>query len=102
MFLLNSASADVLIIADPEASVQEQALALVRNLVDGTLNSIDYVIGEDGALLQAIGKQLRSTSKAEVLIQVSIFPRISVGLRNTNMIRTRLVHRFLVNNLLVT
>lgn len=55
---------------DPEASVQEQALALVRNLVDGNLNSIEYVFVEDGLLLNAIGKQLRSSSKAEVLIQV--------------------------------
>ncbi|KAL3828189.1 hypothetical protein ACJIZ3_016991 [Penstemon smallii] len=57
------------LISDPEASVQEQALALVRNLVDGTLNSIDYVFGENGLLLHAIGKQLWSTSKVEVLIQ---------------------------------
>ncbi|KAL3850122.1 hypothetical protein ACJIZ3_012004 [Penstemon smallii] len=57
------------LICDPEASVQEQALALVRNLVDGTLNSIEYLFAEDGLLLHAIGRQLRSTSKAEVLIQ---------------------------------
>ncbi|KAI3461100.1 hypothetical protein Pfo_017763 [Paulownia fortunei] len=57
------------LISDPEASVQEQALALVRNLVDGTLNSIEYVFGDDGLVLQSIGRQLRNTSKAEVLIQ---------------------------------
>ncbi|KAL7113444.1 hypothetical protein ACP275_04G060800 [Erythranthe tilingii] len=59
----------VSLISDPEASVQEQALSLTRNLVDGTLNSVNYVIGEDGDLVHAIGKQLRSTSKVEVLIQ---------------------------------
>ncbi|KAK6119777.1 hypothetical protein DH2020_046481 [Rehmannia glutinosa] len=60
----------VSLINDPEASVQEQALGLIRNLVDGTLNSIDCVFGEDGELLHAIGRQLRrSTSKVEVQIQ---------------------------------
>ncbi|KAK6138332.1 hypothetical protein DH2020_027916 [Rehmannia glutinosa] len=57
------------LLSDPEAPVQEQAFALVRNLVDGTLNSIDYVFGDDGLLLHAIGRQLRNTSKAEVLVQ---------------------------------
>lgn len=55
---------------DPEASVQEQALAFIRNLVDGTPNSIDYVFGEDALLLHSIGRQLRNNLKAEVLVQV--------------------------------
>ncbi|KAK6164136.1 hypothetical protein DH2020_001000 [Rehmannia glutinosa] len=60
----------VSLINDPEASVQEQALGLIRNLVDGTLNSIDCVFGEDGELLHAIGRKMRrSTSKVEVQIQ---------------------------------
>lgn len=58
--------------ADPEPSVQEQALALVRNLVDGCINSVEYVFAEDGILLDAIGRQLRSASKAEIGIQVRI------------------------------
>lgn len=57
------------LIGDTDAFVQEQALALVRNLVDGTVNSVEYVFGDDALLLQAIGRQLRNTSKAEVLIQ---------------------------------
>ncbi|KAL1542721.1 armadillo repeat-containing protein 8-like [Salvia divinorum] len=57
------------LISDPEASVQEQVLALVRNLVDGTANSIDYVFGEDALLLHSIGRQLRNNVKAEVLVQ---------------------------------
>ncbi|KZV33379.1 armadillo repeat-containing protein 8 [Dorcoceras hygrometricum] len=32
--------------SDPEAAVQEQALVLIRNLISGTLNSIEYVFGE--------------------------------------------------------
>jgi hypothetical protein len=58
--------------ADPEPSVQEQALALVRNLVDGCINSVEYVFAEDGILLDAIGRQLQSASKAEIGIQVRI------------------------------
>lgn len=57
------------LISDPEASVQEQVLAFVRNLIDGTANSIDYVFGEDALLLHSIGRQLRNTVKAEVLVQ---------------------------------
>ncbi|KZV40042.1 armadillo repeat-containing protein 8, partial [Dorcoceras hygrometricum] len=34
------------LISDPEAAVQEQALALSCNLISGTLNSIEYVVGE--------------------------------------------------------
>ncbi|KAL3620395.1 hypothetical protein CASFOL_035307 [Castilleja foliolosa] len=57
------------LVTDPEALVQEQALALVRNLVDGTLNSIEYVFGENGLLLHAIGRHLQKSSEAEVLVQ---------------------------------
>lgn len=59
--------------ADPEPFVQEQALALVRNLVDGCINSVEYVFAEDSIILDAIGRQLRSASKTEIGIQVRIF-----------------------------
>lgn len=71
---LYSQSATVLVKADPETSVQEQALALVRNLVDGPSDSVKYVFDEAGLLLDAIGKKLHSTVKIEVLIQVRSFP----------------------------
>ncbi|XP_019155555.1 PREDICTED: armadillo repeat-containing protein 8 [Ipomoea nil] len=57
------------LICDSEASVQEQALALVRNLVDGPIDCIDYVFVEDALLLHAVGRQLQSALKTEVLIQ---------------------------------
>ncbi|XP_073063678.1 uncharacterized protein [Primulina eburnea] len=57
------------LISDPEAAVQEQGWALIRNLIAGTLNSIEYVFGEDGLLLHAIGRQLQSSYVFEVLIQ---------------------------------
>ena len=50
--------------------MQEQALALVRNLADGCINSIEFVFAEDGLILGAIGRQLQSASKAEIRIQV--------------------------------
>lgn len=56
-------------ISDPEAAVQEQGLALIRNLIGGTLNSIEYVFVEDSLLLHAIGRQLQSSYAIEVLIQ---------------------------------
>ncbi|CAA2992244.1 armadillo repeat-containing 8 [Olea europaea subsp. europaea] len=80
MFLVNSMCKEeillelspsmlISLICDPETSVQEQALALVRNLVDGPMDSVEYVFAEEGLLLNAIGRQLQSASKVEVLIQ---------------------------------
>ncbi|CAH9050627.1 unnamed protein product [Cuscuta europaea] len=59
----------ICLICDPETCVQEQALALVRNLVSGTIDCIDYVFSEDSLLLHAVGRQLQSASKPEILIQ---------------------------------
>lgn len=59
--------------ADPEPIVQEQALALVRNLVDGCISSVEYMFAEDGIIFDAVGRQLRSASKAEIGIQVRSF-----------------------------
>ncbi|KAA8549752.1 hypothetical protein F0562_001230 [Nyssa sinensis] len=69
IFLELTASTLTSIICDPEPSVQEQALALVRNLVDGCIDTVEYVLAEDGLILHAVGRQLQSASKAEVLIQ---------------------------------
>lgn len=52
--------------------MREQALALVRNLVDGCIKSIEFVFAEDCLILEAIGRQLQSASKAEIGIQVWI------------------------------
>ncbi|GAV59756.1 Arm domain-containing protein [Cephalotus follicularis] len=64
-----SASLLTRLICDPEPSVQEQALAFVRNLVDGCIDFIDYVFAEDGIILNAVGRQLQSALKAEIAIQ---------------------------------
>ncbi|KAJ0771683.1 putative armadillo-type containing protein ARMC8/Vid28 [Helianthus annuus] len=57
------------LVSDPSACVQEHALGLICNLVNGSLDSIDYVFTEDALLLNAVGRQLRNASKPEVLIQ---------------------------------
>lgn len=57
------------LISDPEASVQEQALALLRNLVDGSIECIEYIFTDDGLLLHDVVRQLESASKTEVLLQ---------------------------------
>jgi armadillo repeat-containing protein 8 len=57
--------------ADSEHFVQEQTLALVRNLVDGHVDSTNYVIGEDGMILDAISRQLNNASALGVCIQVA-------------------------------
>ncbi|XP_060216021.1 uncharacterized protein LOC132643578 isoform X2 [Lycium barbarum] len=68
------------LICDPEACVQEQALAMVRNLVDGPLDSIQHVFTEDALLLHAVGQQLQSATKAEVFIQgMYVFTNVASG-----------------------
>lgn len=37
------------------------------------MNSVEYVFAEDGIILDAVGRQLRSASKTEIGIQVGIF-----------------------------
>ncbi|KAH9789814.1 armadillo repeat-containing protein 8 [Citrus sinensis] len=69
IFMELTASLLASLICDPEPSVQEQALALVRNLVDGRINSVEYIFAEDGIILDAVGRQLRIASKAEIEIQ---------------------------------
>ncbi|KAI3937820.1 hypothetical protein MKW92_039097 [Papaver armeniacum] len=57
------------LICDPEPSIQEQALALVRNLVDGCVDSIEHVFSEDGLIINSVGRQVWTASKAEVCVQ---------------------------------
>ncbi|KAE8691692.1 F11M15.21 protein isoform 3 [Hibiscus syriacus] len=57
------------LICDPEPSVQEQALGLIRNLVDGCISLIEFVFAEDGIILGAIVRQLQCSSKSEIGIQ---------------------------------
>lgn len=59
--------------ADPEASVQEQALSLLCNLVDGSVECIEYIFADDGLLLHDVVRQLQSASKTEVLLQVKVY-----------------------------
>uniref|UniRef100_A0A1D1YR12 Armadillo repeat-containing protein 8 n=1 Tax=Anthurium amnicola TaxID=1678845 RepID=A0A1D1YR12_9ARAE len=57
------------LICDSEPRVQEQALALVRNLVDGCVDSVERIFVEDGMILNAVVRQVRLTSVPEVCIQ---------------------------------
>ncbi|XP_019091304.1 PREDICTED: armadillo repeat-containing protein 8 isoform X2 [Camelina sativa] len=57
------------LISDPEPPVQEQALALLRNLVDGCISSIEFVFDEDGLILDTVGRQLRKGPQAHMAIQ---------------------------------
>ncbi|KAL9859721.1 putative armadillo-type containing protein ARMC8/Vid28 [Arabidopsis thaliana] len=57
------------LISDPEPPVQEQALALLRNLVDGCISSIEFVFDEDGLILDTVGRQLRKAPQAQMAIQ---------------------------------
>ncbi|KQJ87581.1 armadillo repeat-containing protein 8 isoform X1 [Brachypodium distachyon] len=80
MFLLNPKDKDFILkeltvstlsslICDSEHFVQEQTLALVQNLLDGHVDSVNYVIAEDGMVLNAISRQLNSASAPGVCVQ---------------------------------
>ncbi|XP_048570526.1 armadillo repeat-containing protein 8 [Triticum urartu] len=80
MFLMNPKDKDLILkeltvstlsslICDSEHSVQEQTLALVQNLLDGYVDSVNYVTGEDGMVINAISRQLNSASATGVCIQ---------------------------------
>ncbi|KAF0924749.1 hypothetical protein E2562_014550 [Oryza meyeriana var. granulata] len=80
MFLLNPKDKDFILkeltlstlsslICDSEHFVQEQTMALVHNLVDGYVDAVNYVIGEDGMILNAISRQLNSAPASGVCIQ---------------------------------
>ncbi|XP_023751498.1 uncharacterized protein LOC111899856 [Lactuca sativa] len=56
------------LISDSNACVQEQALGLVCNLVNGPVDSIMYLFTE-GLLLNTVGRELRRASKPQVLVQ---------------------------------
>ena len=47
-------------------------MALVRNLLDGCEDSIEYVFAEDGIVLNTIGRQLQNISTDEIGVQVSL------------------------------
>ncbi|GJN25716.1 hypothetical protein PR202_gb13580 [Eleusine coracana subsp. coracana] len=68
------------LICDSEHFVQEQTLALVHNLVDGYLDSTNYVIGEDGMVIDAISRQLNNASAPGVCIQgMFVLANIAAG-----------------------
>ncbi|XP_074321281.1 uncharacterized protein LOC141657833 [Silene latifolia] len=68
------------LICDPESCVQVQALSFVRNLVDGCIECIEHVFMEDGIILHAVVRQLRSSSKSEVYIQgMYILANVATG-----------------------
>lgn len=57
------------LIHDPEEVVQEQALAFVRNLVYGSVESVQQIFVEDGIILRAVVQQLRVATGPEVCTQ---------------------------------
>eukprot|EP01018_Ginkgo_biloba_P005357 Gb_11611 [translate_table: standard] len=57
------------LIHDTEEVVQEQALAFVRNLVYGSVESVQQVFVEDGRILSAVVRQLHISTGPEVCTQ---------------------------------
>ncbi|XP_057745839.1 uncharacterized protein LOC130964055 [Arachis stenosperma] len=80
IFVELTASAIASLICDPEPSVQEQTMGLVRNFVHGCIYSVEYAFAEDGIILDAILRQLQKSSKVEIGIQgMYVFVNIASG-----------------------
>ncbi|KGN66489.1 uncharacterized protein LOC101213344 [Cucumis sativus] len=69
IFMELTASLLASLVCDPEPSIQEHAMALVRNLIDGCEDSIEYVFAEDAIVLNTIGQQLQNISTDEIGVQ---------------------------------
>lgn len=57
------------LISDPELPIQEQAMALISNFIDGSLENIEFVITEDSNIIAAAVRRLHSASSPEVCTQ---------------------------------
>ncbi|XP_050915505.1 uncharacterized protein C26H5.04-like [Lathyrus oleraceus] len=68
IFMELTASSVASLICDPEPSVQHQALALVRNFVDGCMDCVEFAFAENGIILDAVGRQLKKSSRVEIII----------------------------------
>lgn len=69
IFMELTVSSVASLICDSEPSVQEQALGLVCNFVDGCMDCVEFAFAEDGIILDAVGRQLWKFSKMEIGIQ---------------------------------
>lgn len=57
------------LICDSEHLIQEQAMALVSNFINGSIDLIERVFAEDGLITKAVMRQLKSDSATQVSIQ---------------------------------
>ncbi|KAF3338053.1 armadillo repeat-containing protein 8 isoform X1 [Carex littledalei] len=64
-----TASTLTTLISDPDPLVQEQALALAGNFVDGCGDSTKYIFSEDISILNAVSRQLKSAGSPGMCIQ---------------------------------
>eukprot|EP00899_Mesostigma_viride_P029667 jgi/Mesvir1/9886/Mv22416-RA.1 len=59
-----------LLFDDPEEEIQENALTLLRNLLDGKLDDIDRVLAyENGAVLRLLHSKLTSSTNLDIYLQ---------------------------------
>ncbi|KAJ3675260.1 hypothetical protein LUZ60_004302 [Juncus effusus] len=61
------------LISDTDCLLQEQALALASNFVDGCGDSTQLLFSDDYSILNAVSRQLQSTNSPRVCIQGMIF-----------------------------
>ncbi|KAL4198347.1 hypothetical protein AMTRI_Chr03g45410 [Amborella trichopoda] len=68
------------LICDPEPFVQEHALVLLRNLVNGNVDCINYVFAEDGLIINAVTRQVWNASSVGICIQgIYVLANIAAG-----------------------
>ncbi|KAK4780654.1 hypothetical protein SAY87_016760 [Trapa incisa] len=89
-----TASSLASLMSDPDPSVQEQALAIARNLTGGSLESIQYAFAEGGIILDAVQRQLECASTVESGIQgIFVLSNVASGRdAHKDAVMDRLLH----------
>ncbi|KAK1288440.1 hypothetical protein QJS10_CPB19g01072 [Acorus calamus] len=67
------------LVCDAEASIQEQAMALIRNLVDGSVDCIDHIFAEDGVIITAVARQLWGATVPVCIQGMYVLSNVAAG-----------------------
>ncbi|KAK1313611.1 hypothetical protein QJS10_CPA06g01807 [Acorus calamus] len=67
------------LVCDAEASIQEQAMALIRNLIDGSVDCIDHIFAEDDLIITAVARQLWGATVPVCIQGMYVLSNVAAG-----------------------
>ncbi|KAK1267253.1 hypothetical protein QJS04_geneDACA016389 [Acorus gramineus] len=67
------------LVCDAEASIQEQAMALICNLVDGSVDCIDHIFAEDDLIITAVARQLWGATVPVCIQGMYVLSNVAAG-----------------------